>query len=85
MQYIYECDPGHGWLHVQRSELERLGITHNITSHSYQNQDQVFLEEDLDMGVFITAKEALGEPVEIKHRTVRNTPIRSYQRYQPTV
>jgi len=78
MQYLYHQDPGHGWLQVRREELERLGLLSRITSCSYQRGEWVFLEEDLDMGLFLEAKESLGEPVELVSRHVETTPIRSY-------
>ncbi len=81
MQYVYEQDPGHGWLIVPKSELSRLGIADSITAFSYQNGPWVYLEEDCDMPVFLAAKEAVGEPVELTRRHVEHTPIRGYAPY----
>ena len=78
MQYLYHQDPGHGWLQVRREELERLGLLSRITRFSYQMDEWIFLEEDQDMGVFLKAKESLGEPVEMVSRHVETTPIRNY-------
>ena len=44
----FHQDPGHGWLCVKRSELEDLGIADRITSFSYQKNQSVYLQEDLD-------------------------------------
>lgn len=83
--YIFEQDPGHGWLHVRRAEIERLGIAQAITPYSYQRGDLVFLEEDCDLSTFMRAKEAAGEPVIFDDRYVAHTPIRGYATYRPTV
>jgi len=83
--YIFEQDPGHGWLHVRRSEIERLGIARVITPYSYQRCELVFLEEDCDLSTFMRAKEAAGEPVIFDERHVAHTSIRGYDAYRPTV
>lgn len=81
--YIYEQDPGHGWLHVRRAEITRLGIALEITPYSYQRGDLVFLEEDCDLSTFMRAKEAAGEPVTFEDRHVEHTSIRGYDAYRP--
>jgi len=81
MQYIYEQDPGHGWLAVPASELSRLEIAGSITPFSYRNGSWVYLEEDCDMAMFLDAKKAAGESVEIVSRHVEATPIRGYAPY----
>ena len=83
--YLYEQDPGHGWLHVQRSEIERLGIAQQITPFSYQHNGMVFLEEDCDLSTFMRAKEAAGEPVTLEARHVAHTRIPGYDAYRPAV
>jgi len=81
MRYVYEQDPGHGWLEVPLSELSRLGIAGSISAYSYRNGAFAYLEEDLDMRVFLAAKQAVGEPVEVAERHVEHTPIRGYAPY----
>ena len=81
MKYHFTSDPGHGWLHVKRAELERLGIAYRITSCSYQRGGTVYLEEDCDLSTFCEAKQALGEPVEWTTLNCEYTPIRGYARY----
>lgn len=81
MKYIYEQDPGHGWLRVQRDELIHLGIANQITHYSYLDGEWAYLEEDFDMGTFLDAKQAAGESVEIESRHVVSTLIRGYRRY----
>lgn len=84
MKYIFHEDPGHGWLEVTRSELKNLGILKKISHFSYQNGDNVYLEEDDDAFVFINAKKENGEKVEIDFRfcndysEIRNYPSFSY-------
>ena len=76
-------DASHGWLQVDRRELISLEIEDKITVFSYQKDHLVFLEEDLDMGVYIDAH---GENwKDILH--IRNVDdglssrIRTYQSY----
>lgn len=57
-KYIYEQDPGHGWLGVPEAELIQLGIPDYITDFSYWEPSRalVWLEEDCDMSTFLRAK-----------------------------
>lgn len=54
--YIFYIDPAHGWLSVPRKEIDKLRIADRISSYSYQRGDHVFLEEDLDLTIFVHAK-----------------------------
>ena len=54
--YKFYDSPSHGWLRVPRQELISLGIAEKITAFSYQQDDDVYLEEDYDMSQFIYAK-----------------------------
>jgi hypothetical protein len=75
-------DPGHGWLRVPYSELERLDIADKITRYSYQKGDNVFLEEDRDLTTFLEARKARNEPVKIQTVSIdRSSRIRSYESY----
>ena len=81
-KYQFYTDPGHGWLRVPYSELERLDIADKITRYSYTKGDNVFLEEDCDLSTFMKAKTNLNEKIEI--RTInsnRQSRIRSYESY----
>lgn len=80
-KYIFHSDPGHGWLEVQRRELEALGIAGEISGYSYQQGDAIYLEEDCDASLFIAAKEAAGEKVEYEESFKNHTPIRNYNSY----
>lgn len=77
--YVFHSDPGHGWLAVKRTELQRLGILNKITSYSYQRGGTVYLEEDCDASTFMQAKKDAGEAVEFRESYQENTPIRYYE------
>lgn len=81
-KYLFTEDPGHGWLHVKREELGRLGIANKITPYSYQCGDTVYLEEDYDLRTFMLAKEQQGEIVDLDRQYVAHTPIRGYECYR---
>lgn len=57
MKYILHSDPGHAWLEVSKAEIRELKIGRLISSFSYANRFNAFLEEDCDMSVFIEAWE----------------------------
>ena len=78
MKYRFIEDPGHGWLEVQVSEIQRLGVGQKISRYSYLKGDRASLEEDCDLSVFMKAKEQAGEPVEMVRVYQEHTPIRNY-------
>lgn len=81
--YHFHHDPGHGWLEVTRQDLVDLGIDQKISPYSYQNGQDVFLEEDCDMTTFFKAYRAkYGEDPETRDHYQENTPIRRYHPYQ---
>lgn len=85
--YHFTSDPGHGWLHVKREEIIRLGIGDKISAFSYQHGGMVYLEEDMDVTTFIEAKQRHNEPFDFEHvnfANVKHTAIRSYETYQAT-
>lgn len=81
--YKFYSDAGHGWLAVKRSELVKLGIDGEISSHSYQNGNTVYLEEDSDASKFFTAYIATYgcKPQIVEKESVDYSPIRNYDRY----
>lgn len=82
-QYVFHSDPGHGWLAVKRSELVELGITARVTSYSYQKGNTVYLEEDCDAQLFVTAHVGkYGVEPLFRGSYQKYSPIRSYQRFQ---
>ena len=73
-------DASHGWLKVPVAELERLNIVDDITTHSYVRNDMAYLEQDVDLGQFLVAREAEGNPVKRIKEHSRNgqSRIRKY-------
>lgn len=80
--YKFISDPGHGWLEVTRDELEALDLLEKISRYSYQSEGLVYLEEDCDAPVFVDAKKARGEPLEIREEHQENTFIRNLPRFE---
>ena len=61
MQKTFICynDPGHGWAKVPLAVVTAIGITEgHFSSYSYRNGENLFLEEDCDIGIFARAYEA---------------------------
>ena len=81
--YTFHQDPGHGWLEVPVTDLQELGLSiGDFTKYSYRRGENVYLEEDLDAGVFVNAYEAMhGQEVKYRSQyTDYDSPIRSYAR-----
>lgn len=83
----YYTDPGHGWLAVDRADLDALDIAHKITRYSYERADRVYLEEDLDAMTYLEAARAAGWRVTTRtNNEARNdSKIRSFAHYQPRI
>jgi len=76
-------DPGHGWLEVDRADLIFLFIDGQITSSSYQGRDdKVYLEEDIDAGIFMDAAKKEGWDVTIENVHQETTFIRGLRSYE---
>ncbi len=79
-------DPQHGWGKVHLSELFNLEIWDKISTYSYIRSNAkyayVYLEEDLDLGLYLKALDSKGIKFKIieKH-TNKSSKIRSYSRY----
>lgn len=74
-------DPRHGWLSVSIKDIKDLGIADKITRFSLMNSTRVFLEEDVDMGVFLKAAKNAGWEIEIKENYSNKASCRSYANY----
>ena len=82
--HVY-ADPGHAWAKISRKKLDELGLTHKISSYSYQRGDFVYVEEDGDMHALHKAVTARGETLEYRtHTADKRSKIRGYASYQPT-
>jgi len=56
--YRFHCDPGHGWLQVDWSDLKNLGLNPtDFSRYSYRRGNQFYLEEDCDAPKFVAAYE----------------------------
>ena len=75
-------DSGHGWLSVKKQELYDLGISHKISSYSYEKGKSVYLEEDGDAGVYLDVQRRMGVRVIIKEgKRHQRSPVRGYNSY----
>lgn len=86
-KFTFISDPGHGWLKVPFSLIEKLGIVDHITRYSYQRYEFVYLEEDCDAPLFLEAyKKHYGfSPVAFREQfSNKNSKIRSYYPYDKT-
>ncbi len=81
-RYWYS-DPAHSWLKIKYSELEKLGIQCEISSFSYRNGDDVYLEEDCDAPKYINAMNKVGKALYFKtgSDSNRSSRVRNYDSY----
>ena len=83
-RYTYITDPGHGWLSVPLSDLQKFGIVQDISVCSYMTSTRAYLEEDCDAPKFIKAA-----GITINNPNIRDThnddmaKCRSYMPYDP--
>jgi hypothetical protein len=77
-------DPAHGWAKVPRSVIEELEIADKVSHFSYQRGDDVFLEEDADLTLFIrTFVGRFGfEPTFDHNSSNKMSKIRGYESYE---
>ncbi len=76
--FIFHTDPGHGWVEVPLTTIAKLGIAKDISSYSYTDGSNAYLEEDCDAGLFVRAFEkANGARPELVEKYKENTPIRN--------
>jgi len=84
MTYTFHHDAGHGWLEVPYQDMLNVGVTlEDVSRYSYATvinyKPTVFLEEDVDVAVFMLAMKRAGKPVKWKHKDVAgDSVIRSY-------
>jgi hypothetical protein len=80
MNLTFFSDNGHGWLEVPKTLIKSLGV--KVTTFSYQNGDNGYLEEDSDAPRFMRAAEAAGHVIIIREENTDGlSPIRNYRRY----
>ena len=77
------ADPGHAWARVAKSKLVKLGIADKISTYSYMNGNNAFLEEDCDLSVLVNTLRERGYEVKFNEsHTNRQSKIRSYRTYK---
>jgi|LauGreDrversion4_2_1035121.scaffolds.fasta_scaffold168988_2 hypothetical protein len=84
---FFHSDAGHGWLAVKTRELADLGIADKITAFSYTKGKSSYLEEDVDMALYINTQRDSGVTVEVRQgkRWDKKSPIRAFPSYQAPV
>ena len=76
-------DPGHAWARVAKSKLVSLGIADKVSTYSYMNGSNAFLEEDCDLSVLVDALRERGYEIKFnKSHTNRQSKIRNYSTYK---
>ena len=76
-------DPGHGWVRFPKKRLAKLGIADQISTYSYQNGDNAFLEEDCDLIILCDALTRNGYEITFKSGwTNRRSKIRNFDYYK---
>jgi len=83
MKLNYYQDPGHGWIKVKKTVLQRFGIAGDISAYSYQRGDYAYLEEDGDAERLFQAAGAHGLVIRLNQmHTNKQSKIRNYEQYQ---
>jgi len=84
-EYVHHIDAGHGWVEVSKGLLQFLGLEKKISSFSYMNEHDVYLEEDCDFSTFSTEYlRIFGErpSLYLQHCETDESPIRGYEAYE---
>jgi N-acetyl-anhydromuramyl-L-alanine amidase AmpD len=77
------ADPGHAWARFPKAKLVQLGIADKISTYSYQNGSNAFLEEDCDLSTLISALRERGYEIRFNEsHTNRQSKIRNYETYK---
>lgn len=77
----FHSDPSHGWLEVPKLTLRDLGLyPKSFSRYSYQNLNNLFLEEDCDMPKAVKALQDFGYVISFNERNYNSdAPIRNYR------
>lgn len=77
------ADPGHAWARFPKARLVKLGIADKISTYSYENGANAFLEEDCDLSTLITALSQKGYTIKfVETHTNKRSKIRGYNTYK---
>lgn len=55
LSFDFVNDPGHGWLKAPFDLIKKFGLQMFISNFSYQNGNDVYLEEDCDANLLLKA------------------------------
>jgi hypothetical protein len=76
-------DPGHAWARFPKAKLVSLGIADKISTYSYQNGANAFLEEDCDLSVLVVALRDRGYEIKFNESHAnKQSKIRNYSTYR---
>jgi hypothetical protein len=77
------ADPGHAWARFPKAKLVQLGIADKISTYSYQNGANAFLEEDCDLSVLVVALRDRGYEIKFNESHAnKQSKIRGYATYR---
>lgn len=72
IKLTFFANPGHAWLRVPHSLIEKVGVTNQISSYSYKTKLYGYLEEDCDAPRFLDAAEKAGLTLSIVDKYSEN-------------
>jgi hypothetical protein len=76
-------DPGHAWARFPKAKLVSLGIADKISTYSYMNGANAFLEEDCDLSVLVVALRDRGYEIKFNESHAnKQSKIRNYATYR---
>ena len=76
-------DPGHAWARFPKAKLVQLGIADKISTYSYMNGANAFLEEDCDLSVLVVALRDRGYEIKFNESHAnKQSKIRNYSTYR---
>ena len=77
------ADPGHAWARFPKAKLVQLGIADKISTYSYMNGTNAFLEEDCDLSVLVVALRDRGYEIKFNESHAnKQSKIRNYATYR---
>ena len=59
--FTHHTDAGHGWVEVPKDLAIALGFVDEISSYSFHDEDNYYLEEDCDAGLLIDTLKNRGQ------------------------
>ena len=77
------ADPGHAWARFPKAKLVTLGIADKISTYSYMNGSNAFLEEDCDLRTLLVTLRDRGYEIKFNESfTNKQSKIRGYCSYR---